>query len=170
MGDTAVEQVCLEMERSGTAGWPADKPVTCPLFVLPHQVRARQGRPGKRRVALAAGTGLVLLALVAVAFSGGHASLGGALAEKGQDAATASAPAAKAATTSLAARDLTAEKERVRAEIKSIDKQIETEQARAPARPAPLCSSATPRPTVRPPSPSKQRASLFTDVETWFRV
>jgi hypothetical protein len=119
---------------------------------------------------LAAGTGVLLLALVAVAFSGGHASLGGALAEKGQDAATASAPAAKAATTSLAARDITAEKERVRAEIKSIDKQIETEQARAPAYPAPLCLSAPPRPTVRAPAPFKHRASLFTDVETWFWV
>jgi hypothetical protein len=124
-------------------------------------VRARQGQSPGPRAALAAGTGLVLLGLVAVAFSGGHADLGGALAEKGQDAATASPPAAAL---------LTAEKERVRSEIKSIDKQIETEQARAPARPAPLCSSATPRPTVRPPSPSKQRASLFTDVETWFRV
>ena len=124
----------------------------------PHQVRARQGQSPGPRAALAAGTGLVLLGLVAVAFSGGHAGLGGALAEKGQDAATASAPAAKAATTSLAARDLTAEKERVRAEIKSIDKQIETEQARAPARPAPLCPSAPPRPTVRPPAPFEQRA------------
>ena len=81
-------------------------------------MRARQGRSA--RAVAAAGAGLLLLALVAVG-TGRQAVPGGALAEKGQDAAARPAAAAAALTP--------ADEERMRSEIDSTRKKIVVEQA-----------------------------------------
>ena len=86
------------------------------------QARPRKG--GAARVVVAVGSGIALLALVALVYSGSN-DMGGTLAEKGQDDSSAKAKPKAAAPMTPAQRD------KIFGEIKSLKAKISTEESQA---------------------------------------